>query len=201
MFALVAESSSKGKVTVGPFGRLNIDVNYLDTAVDLEAMGAGSRTAFELLQSASGQSARQAPCEKNQSEECLSMSCPDLLASFAGTVKGGLSLFEPVASGKMPDAPASVVFPNFLEQALSEIPDNNKVGEFLKHHIVSPHHFAGTASMGNVVDASFKVIGVDGLYVADASVIPTTCRVNTMATTMMIGRLAAIKTLNELAGR
>ena len=69
---------------------------------------------------------------------------------------------------------------------------NLQIGNKAKQWVVSPHHFAGTASIGKVVDDHFKVLGVNGLYVADASVLPKTPRVNTMASVIMIGRLAGL---------
>jgi choline dehydrogenase len=45
--------------------------------------------------------------------------------------------------------------------------------------------------MGGVVDAELRVLGVDGLRVADASVMPTIVRGNTNAATLMIAEKAA----------
>jgi choline dehydrogenase len=45
--------------------------------------------------------------------------------------------------------------------------------------------------MGRVVGSDLKVAGVDGLRVADASVMPNVIRGNTHAPTVMIGEKAA----------
>jgi choline dehydrogenase len=45
--------------------------------------------------------------------------------------------------------------------------------------------------MGNVVDAELRVLGVAGLRVADASVMPTVVSGNTNAACIMIGERAA----------
>ena len=54
-------------------------------------------------------------------------------------------------------------------------------------------HPAGTCALGEVVDASCRVLGVDGLVVADASIMPTIPRANTNLTTAAIAeRVAAL---------
>lgn len=53
------------------------------------------------------------------------------------------------------------------------------------------YHPTSTCSIGHVVDPEPKVLGVEGLRVADASVMPTVVRGNTNAPTIMIGEKAA----------
>ncbi len=52
-------------------------------------------------------------------------------------------------------------------------------------------HPVGTAAMGRVVDPQLRVLGVDGLRVIDASVMPTITSGNTNAPTMMIAEKGA----------
>ena len=52
-------------------------------------------------------------------------------------------------------------------------------------------HPVGTAAMGRVVDSELHVIGIDGLRVVDASVMPTITSGNTAAPVMMIAEKAA----------
>jgi choline dehydrogenase-like flavoprotein len=65
----------------------------------------------------------------------------------------------------------------------------------LRHHVRNVahclYHPVGTCALGTVVDAELRVQGVDGLRVADASVIPAVPRGNTNAPSIMIGERAA----------
>ena len=62
-------------------------------------------------------------------------------------------------------------------------------------HVLAEHrgffHPVGTCAIGSVVDASGRVLGVDGLRVADASVMPTIPRVNTNLSTAAIAERVA----------
>ena len=53
------------------------------------------------------------------------------------------------------------------------------------------YHPTSTCAIGAVVDPELRVYGIDGLRVADASVMPTITRGNTNAATIMIGEKAA----------
>lgn len=53
------------------------------------------------------------------------------------------------------------------------------------------YHPTSTCAMGAVVDTRLRVRGIDGLRVADASVMPTVTRGNTNAPSIMIGERAA----------
>ena len=51
-------------------------------------------------------------------------------------------------------------------------------------------HYVGTCQFGKVVDEEFKVIGVSGLRVADASVLKRPPTINPQSTLMMLGDYA-----------
>jgi choline dehydrogenase len=67
--------------------------------------------------------------------------------------------------------------------------------EYVRRVAVSYHHQVGTCRMGSdeeaVVDPRLRVYGVDGLRVADASIMPFVTTGNTNAPTFMIGARAA----------
>ena len=62
-------------------------------------------------------------------------------------------------------------------------------------------HPAGTAAMGRVVDARLRVMGVGGLRVADASVMPAIPSGNTNAPVMMIAEKGAEMILADASGQ
>ncbi len=63
--------------------------------------------------------------------------------------------------------------------------------EFVRRAGRTTFHPVGTCAMGTVVDVELRVLGVENLRVADASVMPTIPRGNTNAPTIMIAEKAA----------
>jgi choline dehydrogenase-like flavoprotein len=76
---------------------------------------------------------------------------------------------------------------------------------YLRDAAMTYWHYVGTAKMGRdplaVVDGSLRVYGIEGLRVADASVMPRVTAGNTMAPCVVVGELAAeeIKSEHQLA--
>ncbi len=73
--------------------------------------------------------------------------------------------------------------------------------EYLRATGEPVHHLAGSCRMGNddsaVVDARLRVRGIDGLRVADASIMPSIVSGNTHAACVMIGEKAADMLLED----
>ena len=65
--------------------------------------------------------------------------------------------------------------------------------EGLPRRIGSGHHGAGGCPIGRVVDPQLRVIGLDGLVVADASVFPRHVTNNPNVTVHMVGEIAAAR--------
>ncbi len=74
-------------------------------------------------------------------------------------------------------------------------PSETDLVEHVRHHTQTLYHPVGTCAMGSgeqaVVDAELRVRGIDGLRVADASVMPMVPRGNTNAPSIMVGEKAA----------
>ena len=77
-------------------------------------------------------------------------------------------------------------------------PENSiecELEQFIRNGLVTFWHQCGTARMGrdgmSVVDSALKVYGLQGLRVADGSVLPRVTTGNTMAPCVVIGERAA----------
>jgi choline dehydrogenase len=73
--------------------------------------------------------------------------------------------------------------------------------QFFRNGLGTHWHQSGTAKMGrdamSVVDGQLKVYGVDGLRIADASILPRVTTGNTMAPCVIIGECAAAAVRND----
>ncbi|MCH2676217.1 MAG: GMC oxidoreductase, partial [Dehalococcoidia bacterium] len=86
---------------------------------------------------------------------------------------------------------------DLVNPTTSDLTSDETLNEWLKRNTGTSHHISGTCKMGPdsdpmaVVDQYAHVRGVEGLRVADASVMPDCIRANTNATTIMIGEKVA----------
>ena len=65
-------------------------------------------------------------------------------------------------------------------------PGAEPLEDYVRRTIRNYFHPAGTCGIGRVVDAAGRVLGIDHLVVADASIMPTIPRANTNVTTVAI---------------
>lgn len=117
------------------------------------------------------------------------LSCPQDIETLIRAVKLAIKIFEAPALSKL-------VKRRVLPRPDVES-DPDKLEDYIRQTAKTVFHPAGTARMGAtndkmaVVDAQLRVKGVEGLRVADASVMPTLVSGNTNAPTMMIAAQAA----------
>jgi choline dehydrogenase len=79
----------------------------------------------------------------------------------------------------------------------ADVQSDAEIDDFIRHHAESAYHPCGTARIGRkddrnaVVDPECRVIGVDGLRVADSSIFPTITNGNLNAPSIMVGEKAS----------
>jgi choline dehydrogenase len=84
-----------------------------------------------------------------------------------------------------------------IEPTDAELATDEALDEYLFREVTTSQHISCTAKMGPaadpmaVVSQHGKVHGLEGLRVADASIMPDCIRANTNVTTMMIGERVA----------
>jgi len=78
----------------------------------------------------------------------------------------------------------------------------SELDEYLRANVAGDFHLCGTCKMGRdrmaVVDPELRVHGIEGLRIADASIMPSIVSANTNATAIMIGEKAADMILGRL---
>src|SRR3712207_2202163 len=77
------------------------------------------------------------------------------------------------------------------QHAVPASDSDEDIWAFVVANAQTNYHASGTCALGSVVDAELRVPGVEGLRVADASVMPTLLRGNTNAATIAIAEKAA----------
>jgi choline dehydrogenase len=90
----------------------------------------------------------------------------------------------------------SAAFTRFAKREVMPGPcSSDRLENFVRDAAVSFHHYACTAKMGrdetSVVDGTLKVHGIEGLRIADGSIMPRVTTGNTMAPCVIIGERAA----------
>ena len=84
-----------------------------------------------------------------------------------------------------------------IEPLDHDLKNDDSLNRWLQREVTTGQHLTGTCKMGPktdpmaVVDQNLKIHGLEGIRVADASIMPDTVRANTNVTTMMIGERVA----------
>jgi choline dehydrogenase len=79
-----------------------------------------------------------------------------------------------------------------------EVQERAQIETHIRSSLVTVHHACGTCRMGEVVDGSLRVKGIDALRVVDASVIPTVIAGNTNVPVTAVAERAADLLLGKL---
>jgi choline dehydrogenase len=122
------------------------------------------------------------------------MSHPDDFPEFRTAIRAAVNVFGQAAMA-----------PYFggLIQPLDSGMDDAALDDFIREHAESAYHPCGSCRMGAaddplaVVDPALKVIGVEGLRVADSSIFPRVTYGNLNAPSIMTGEKAADLVLDK----
>ncbi len=137
-----------------------------------------------------------------KSRGSISLATPDTadMPNIDPNILGDPADYEPVlrAIGISRRAFATDAFARYKAEEVAPGPsvkDEDVLREYVKNTALTVHHPAGTCRMGadakSVVDPELKVRGVEGLRVADASIMPRLVGGNTNAVVVMIAEKAA----------
>ncbi len=116
------------------------------------------------------------------------MSHPDDWAEFRACVRLTREIFMQPAMGE---------FVKHEIQPGPAVQSDDEIDAFIREHVESAYHPCGTARIGRrddpmaVVDPECRVIGVEGLRVADSSIFPRVTNGNLNAPSIMVGEKAA----------
>lgn len=169
-----------------------ICLNLLDDPLDLERLKAGVRLAHAFY----------------QEPELRPLWTNLLLASYSPRIRAlnRYSLGNRLKSGLLAllldsnRALRNALVRGLMSEGRSVdrvVADDAELEAWLREAVYGCWHVGGTCRMGapadpaTVVDPGARVVGIEGLRVADASIMPTSIRANTNLTTIMIGEKIA----------
>ena len=84
-----------------------------------------------------------------------------------------------------------------IQPSAEDLASNEALDDYMRRTVFNTTHASGTCKMGPasdpmaVVDQHLGIHGLEGIKVADASVMPNVIRANTNCTTIMIGERCA----------
>jgi choline dehydrogenase-like flavoprotein len=104
--------------------------------------------------------------------------CLDLAASWPSERPLGDWLVPPALATKHGHTPG-------------DTPSDELLADMARHYSFTVYHLTSTCRIGSVVDPRLRVLGIDHLRVADASIMPNVVSGNTNAACIMIGEKAA----------
>ncbi|MFN3525194.1 MAG: choline dehydrogenase [Paracoccus sp. (in: a-proteobacteria)] len=180
----------------------DIQYHFLPLAVRYDGKAAAKGHGFQAhvgpMRSKSRGSVRLASADPAAAPEIRFnyMSHPDDWAEFRACVRHTRRIFN---------QPAFAPYRGDEIQPGDDVQTDAQIDAFIREHAESAYHPCGTARMGAahdpdaVVDPDLRVIGVEGLRVADSSVFPQVTNGNLNGPSIMVGEKAADHILGRLA--
>ena len=179
---------SRGSVRLDPAdpnGRPAVDFNALGDSRDADRIVEAARVARDLLNDPAVRAVTYEPF-------VVSQNLPVRLFNQPGLSSALLSLGSAAVFG-MGDFPRNAALRAMMGPGrfFSEISSEDRFAELILDAVTPMFHVGGTCAMGSVTDPEGRVLGVDGLRVIDASIMPTIPRANTNIPTIMIAEKCA----------
>jgi 5-(hydroxymethyl)furfural/furfural oxidase len=188
VIACLYSACSRGSVALDPadpHGFPRVDFNAFGDPRDRERLLHGARVARDLLED-------EATRAVTYESFVLPQNLPVRMFNKPGMASGALTAAAAAVLGINAAARKAalrmMIGPGRL---LSEIDNDARFDELVLSSALPMFHVAGTCAIGSVVDSEARVIGVEGLRVVDASIMPTLPRANTNLPTVMVAEKCA----------
>jgi choline dehydrogenase len=178
----------------------DIQYHFLPLAVRYDGKAAAEGHGFQVhvgpMRSKSRGTVRLKSADPKQAPEIRFnyMSHPDDWAEFRACVRLTREIFEQSAFAE---------YKGYEIQPGAGVQSDAEIDAFIREHAESAFHPCGTARVGRaddemaVVDPELRVIGVEGLRVADSSIFPRVTNGNLNAPSIMTGEKAADHVLGQ----
>ncbi|KAK45832.1 sorbosone dehydrogenase [Caballeronia jiangsuensis] len=195
IFFWVNKSYSRGRVTLASasgFDEPDVDFAMLSDTRDLERLKLALRFGASVLSSSSMNAHRDAIFPSSYSPRVAAVAVP---GTWNAVQRGALSALLDIAGPLRGPLIEHVVTQGVTIDELLE--DDHAMTAFVKRSVGGTWHPSGTCRMGAsndplaVTDARGAVYGVEGLYVCDASLMPSIPCANTNVPTIMIAERVA----------
>jgi 5-(hydroxymethyl)furfural/furfural oxidase len=188
LVACLYSAFSRGSVALDPtdpHGFPRVDFNAFGDARDAERLLHGARVVRDLLEDEATRAVTYESFVMPQNLPVRMFNKPGIGSTAVTTAAAavlGLNAAARRAAIRMMIGPGRL---------LSEIESDERFAELVLSAALPMFHVAGTCAIGSVVDSEARVIGVEGLRVVDASIMPALPRANTNLPTVMVAEKCA----------
>jgi len=202
LYFWVNKSFSRGNVgltSADPDALPEVDFRMLSDPRDLERLRAAFRMVADLARDPALDTVRTEVFPANYSDRVRRVSRPGLVNELQMRLFAGLLDAAPAFRGRLLDRLVSQG-----RQVEALLADDATLDAYLQESVVGVWHPVGTCRMGApddpmaVTDARGRVLGVDGLRVCDASLMPGIPSANTNIPTIMVAERIAHMIASEI---
>ncbi len=180
-------SSLRNDMLIHPFSRASDSKIYTDW--DREPVGVGMIAAIYLAEAAGEMTLR------NNSPHVQPYLDYNLLSTQfdLDRMRESVHICQDIAR----QGPMAKLIEELVDPTEADLASDDALDDWMLRNVRTSHHISGTCKMGPdsdrmaVVDQRGRVYGLEGLRVADASIMPDCIRANTNATSIMIGERVA----------